>query len=207
MATTFFLRNTTESGVSISGFTGEHKLDTSRGPLITTGITDTTASGNHIIALDNAAHSAIWLFQVAAVTISGTVTLNIWGFEDAMATNAQLAVIISRYDSGGGFVSDVIAQGNANHAKGVELGTSSAVQNWTATPTSTTFSAGDWLAVIVHVDASGTMAVGQVSVKYDGTTGSADGDSFVTFTETITAGTPAAANPPYKSPYPQLLAH
>lgn len=196
MATQLFLLDTVESGVAITGF-DELKLSTARGDNATTSDVAASSSGNHK-PIDNLAATAtlIWLFRVNAVTISGTVTFNFWGLESAMATNAGLAAIVSRYDSGGTFVSDVVAQANAAHADGVELGTGNALRDWTATPTSTTFADGDWLAVIVHADAVGTMGTGTVELAYDATTAGAIGDSFVTFTETITeyvAGTVDAA--------------
>lgn len=188
MATQLFLQRVirVESGVAITGF-DEIKLATARDNLATGSQVATTASGNHII-VDNGDNTAnlIWLYRVNAVTISGIVTFNLWGNESAMAVNAGLAAVVSRYDSTGNFISDVVAQANANHADDVELGTSSAAMNWTATPTSTTFSAGDWLAVVVHADAVGTMAAGTVTLAHGGPTAAASGDSYVTFTETIT---------------------
>lgn len=203
MATQLFLRNLVEAGVAITGC-DELKLATVVGPSGTSHTVATTASGNHL-PIDNADATAtmVWLYRVNAVTISGTVTFNFWGLESAMTVNAGLAAIVSRYDSGGTFVSDVVAQANAAHADGVELGTSYALRDWTATPTSTTFADGDWLAVIVHADAVGTMGTGSVNFGYDGITTL---NSDVTFTEAITefAG---VARVPFTSRYPQLLAH
>ena len=205
MATKLILRQIAATGVSISGFTNVKQLTTTTVLDNTQGQIATTASGNHIVGGDDTAATVIWVFQVAAVTISGTVTINFWGRENAMTTNAQHAVIVSRYNSSGTFVSDVIAQGNANHAKGVELGTADAVQNWTATPTSTTFADGDFIGVFYHADAIGTMAVGTCFFNYDGGTGGTNGDAWVQFTETIVAGSPPS-RVPYITPMPPLLA-
>ena len=208
MATTLFLRALTESGVTI-GSNEQRQFSTTRGSSVTSFTTNLVASGNHLVlARTDASPTQIWLYQVNAVTISGTITVGFWGHEFAMTNNAQMAAIISRYDSGGTFISDVLAQANANHARGTELGTVGAAQSWTATPTSTTFADGDWLALIVHADAIGTMegSLNAFVFDFDGATSGAFGDSFLTFTETITQFIAAAANPPYVNPMPQLLA-
>lgn len=204
MATTLFLQSTTETGVAVAGF-DELKLTTTRGASTVSGAScAATASGNHILLQSSGSVDAIWLYRVNAVTISGTVSLNVWGQESLMTTNAGFAVVVSRYDGSGTFISDVVAQANAGHADGVELGTAAALMTWTATPTSTTFAAGDWLGVVLHADAVGTMAAGGVFVDTDGPTGGVDGDTFISFTETIGAYV-AAAQVPYVSPYPQIL--
>lgn len=186
MATKLFLRTATESGISIASLT-EYQLSSTAGSSDTLwATTSTVASGNHIIVTDVSTSSSIFLMRVNAVTISGTITSNLWMFESVMSANAQSALVVSRYTNDGSFVSDVVANGNANHTFGTELGTSAAAQNWTITPTSTSFNAGDWLAVVVHADAGGgTMASGVVSLRLNGPTGGASGDSWVQFTETI----------------------
>lgn len=205
MSTQLFLLNDNSIIPGIGSFQLSKELGTARGSGVTSGNTTTTASGNHIVATA-LTNTICWAYRVNAVTISGAITVNLWGNEDAMATNTQVAIIISRYDSSKAFVSDVVAQGNANHAFGTELGTANAVQNWSVTtPTSTTFADGDWLVVSGHADASGTMASGIMTIFWNGTTSAASGDAFVTFTETITAYTPPVAGVPYTSPYPQLL--
>jgi hypothetical protein len=208
MATTLFLRNTAETGLTISGNV-IYKLATTRGSSVSFNfIVSAVASGNHLQIVSNfdGSVATIWAYRVNAVTISSTVSFNFWGSESLMTTNAGFAAIVSRYDNGGNFISDVVAQANANHADGVELGTSAAAMSWTATPTSTSFSDGDWLTILVHADAVGTMGTGTVGVDVGGPTSAADGDTFVTFTETITAFT-AAADQPYRNPMIQLLAH
>ncbi len=133
-----------------------------------------------------------WWYRVNAVTISGAITKNLWMSESNMSANVGAQVIIDRHDSALAFVSTV-----ANHERGTELivGTSTA-ENWnTGTVTSTSFNAGDYIRVRVYGnDGGGTMASGfTFNFNYNGTTGGADGDSFVTFTETIVAYTPSAA--------------
>lgn len=200
MATTLFLGKSTTSG---PGAANQRDLRLTRDSGVVTNTVSTTVSGNH---LEYGSSPDWWFIQVNAVTISGTISFNFWGNEDAMTTNAGAACRIARCDSSGTELSDVVANANAGHADSVEYGTVSAVNTWTATPTSTTFSAGDWLKVIPHADAvGGAMAVGVATLSYGGTTGAANGDTFVTFTETITAFSGAAAQVPYTNPYIQLL--
>ena len=145
-----------------------------------------------------------WSVPLSAVTISGTITFNIWGNENNMSANAGLQVVIDRVDGSGSFISTII-----NSEKGTELPTTTAAQNWTGAPTSTTLSDGDRLRVRVYInDGGGTMATGFLGVIAIGATSAGiNGDSFVTFTETITEFVAAAERVPRFSPYPQLLAH
>jgi len=179
-------------------------LSVTRGIGATSQGATTSAGGDHKL-YDFSGAKTDWWYQVNAVTISGTVSFNVWGSEDAMATNCTAACRVARCDSAGTEISDVVANANAGHLDNVEYGTVTALQTWTATPTSTSFNDGDWIKVIPHADAFGVMAVGSATLRFGGTTGGADGDSFVTFTETITAYTPAA-DMPYRSPLPPLLA-
>lgn len=115
------------------------------------------------------------------VTISGTVTLNLWAAENNMSANAAINAVIERVDSQGAIASTI-----ANTARVTELGTSIAVANFTVTPTSTNMLKGDRIRVRVYADDAGTMAASfTVSFDFNGPSGGADGDSFVSFTETF----------------------
>ena len=185
MATTLYLRNQTEA-LDPPGFTNDLKLATTAGTAAAQSQWTLSASGNHIIGLSN----LIWVYRVNAVTISGTVTCNIWSYESEMTSNARPAVRIVRLDNSGTILSDVIANANAGHPAATEAssGTPPTVRNWTATPTSTDFSDGDWIGVIVHADAAGTMGTGSLNVWFDQDVANT-AECFVTFTETITAFT------------------
>lgn len=124
-----------------------------------------------------------WSNPLNAVTIAGTVTLNVWMAESDMTANVGAQIIIDRVDGSGAFISTIL-----NTEKGTEIPlTTRAAQNWTAAPTSTALVAGDRLRVRVLGNDVGTMASGS---SFNSQTGAAsagvDGDSFVTFTETIT---------------------
>lgn len=156
-----------------------------------------TVAGPATLQLSNASGFGpiSWWFKAGAVTISGTITFNLWALESAMANNAGLRAVIDRCDSTGAFISNIVTS-----SRGVELGTSAAANNWTATPTSTTLSNGDYIRVRVYaVDAGGTMAAATagVTVRYNGTVATT-AESWVEFTETVPAasysGSPPATN-------------
>jgi len=130
-----------------------------------------------------------WLYQVNAVTISGSITVNLRAREGAMTDNLTIGVIIERRDSSGAYVSTV-----ANSEFGTELTTSDGAKNWSIpSPTSTTFADGDWLAALVVCSNAGTVADAAIGyMSYDGPTAGAAGDSYLTFTETITEYAPPA---------------
>jgi hypothetical protein len=119
-----------------------------------------------------------------AVTISGTVTMNLWGLEASMNANAGFQMVVERLNSQGYIVSTIL-----NSERGTELASSGTptVNNWTATPTSTALAKGDRLRLrICFNDAGGTMAAGfDLSLRQDGLTPGADGDSYIQFTETF----------------------
>lgn len=119
----------------------------------------------------------------AAVTISGTVTFNLWTDESNMNANAGPQVVIDRLDNTGSIISTVI-----NSESGVESGTAFAVTNWTGSPTSTSFAKGDRIRIRYAAnDAGGTIGAGfSWRVNQNGPTPAADGDTWVEFTETFT---------------------
>lgn len=116
------------------------------------------------------------------VTIAGAITLNLRCSESSMSANAAMNAHVSRVASDG----TVTAIGQSNRT--IEMGTSETAENFTITPTSTAFSRGDRIRVLLFFQdsAAAVMASGfQVNFVYDGPTGGASGDSFVTFTETF----------------------
>ena len=169
----------------------DHPLDTARGASgISAGISTVNGPTAGIqLATASAAPGLSWWYRVNAVTISGAITKNLWGQESAMTANAGLQTIIDRCDGTGTFVSTV-----ENSEFGTEMKAGAyAVNNWaTGTVTSTAFADGDYIRVRVYFnDAGGTMASGAfVYVAWRGPTAGAEGDSYVTFTETITEYVP-----------------
>jgi len=179
MATKLFMKQPINSFLTSYGYMNP----TASVLAFTTSVTNTTASGTSIQCTKTAAGTALkWISPElsAPVTIAGTITLNCWAKEGAISANAGMKATVSKYSAG--------AEGAAfaTASKGVELTTSMAVQNFTATPTSTAFLPGDRIVVTWFVANVGTMGAGTVTMDYGGKTGAADGDTWVSFTETIT---------------------
>lgn len=178
MATTLYL--VADAGPTTDAAALDRLLATSEGGGLSNITASTTASGDHIQLTASGSTVAFGL-AIDAVTISGTISFSIDALESSMSANATVGFRVCRYSAAGAFISDVVADANAGHKDDAELGTSASTRTWTATPTSTAFSAGDILVVIPHADASGTMGDGYtVTAQYD------EANSFVTFTETIT---------------------
>jgi hypothetical protein len=99
-----------------------------------------------------------------------------------MSANAAINCIIQRLDSTGAIISTIVQT-----ARTVELGTSSAVANFTATPTSTNMKKGDRFRVRVYFDdAASDMVTGHTcTFSYASPNAAVDGDSWVQFTETF----------------------
>jgi len=110
------------------------------------------------------------------VTISGTITVVLRGYESVVGVNAKFGLELYRLDAEGNYVSTI---GSA--VASAELGTvSSGTQTFTITPSSTALSSGDRVGIRPYVTNEGTMGAGSVYIYYGGT------DSYVSFTETIT---------------------
>lgn len=201
MPTQLFIREDTLAvGVSSSDF--DVILSTARGPGLSSQSVNTVAGPTAGVQF-YLTPTSYW-FRVNAVTVSGAITKNLWMSESNMSANAGPQVIIDRHDSAGTFVSTV-----ANHERGVELPVATrAAQNWnTGTVTSTSFSDGDWIRLRVYINDVGTMASGHsADFAMGATSAGVDGDSYITFTETITEYTPPAGYTPYRNPMPPLIA-
>ena len=208
MATTFFLRDTSSSLAIAS----EDDLDatlTAGSALVAKGDTNTVAGPTAGVQLRNNSESPFelmaWYTQpLDAVTITGTVTFNVWMAENNMSANVAARMRAERTDGSGSVISEIAT---AQHATEIAV-TTRAVRNFTATPTSTTLSAGDRIRITILGDDAGTMASGfSFNASYGSGSAGTDGDTFVTFTETITEFTAAAERVPFYRPHTQLLAH
>jgi hypothetical protein len=185
LATTFFLRN---AAADFSSTAGDKAASLARGAASVTKVTNTVNGPTAgVVITDTAGGTALQFFTpcLKAVTIAGTVTFNIRGLESAIAANAGYEVKIERCNSAGVVQSTII-----DSERGTEIATADGANNWTGTPTSTALSDGDRLKITVLInDAGGNQASARtVTTSIDGPTSGAAGDSFVTFTETITPG-------------------
>ena len=119
-----------------------------------------------------------------AVTISGTITVNLWAVESSMNANVAINVVIERLDETGAIISTI-----AQSARTTELGNTdppASAQNFTVTPTSTNMEKGDRIRLRIYGDDAGTMGSGFTFKCYiHGTTAAANGDSYIEFTETF----------------------
>jgi len=127
---------------------------------------------------------ARWFYSsppiASSVTVSGSMTFNIWAYESSMSANAAINLHVMKVTPDG-TISNVIAT-----SRTTELGTSTAVANWSATPSSVSFAKGDRILVAPFIRNVGTMGDSyQIYFSTNGTSGN-DGDTYVTFTETIT---------------------
>jgi hypothetical protein len=131
----------------------------------------------------------------AGVTISGAITANVWASEASMTDNAAINVRVMKLtngSSGSHTISEVVRS-----ARVTELATSAAVNNFSFTPASgVSFNRGDRIIVSLFGDDAGTMAAGGYIRTYlSGPTAAASGDSYLTFTETLTfEGTPTGTS-------------
>lgn len=117
----------------------------------------------------------------ADVTISGSISFNMWGWEASMSANAALNCRIMRYQPDG-TLTEV-----HKTVRTTELTTSSAAQAWSETPTSASFNRGDRIVLIPFFDDSTSSMVSGYNLWFGlgATTVGGTGDSYVTFNETL----------------------
>jgi len=117
-----------------------------------------------------------------AVTIAGAISVNLWGDENNMSANVGAQIVIERLDSSGAVVSTIV-----NSEDGAEMPvTTPGLLTWSPTPTSTAMLKGDRFRIRLAGNDIGTMGTGFTFVfRTAGPTGGADGDSFITLTETF----------------------
>lgn len=165
-------------------------LHTTRGTSATQAVGSTVAGPTAGIELNNN-EGYQWISPPlsADVTISGTITINLWAFESNMSANVAINAHIDRVRPDGTRTTI------ATSTRTTELAIStSAVNNFTVTPTSTAFLKGDRIRVVVFGDDAGTMGGGfSFTLDFAGTTAAAVGDSWVEFTETFTFNITAPA--------------
>ena len=202
MATTIYLTNNA-SDIDLGAGLEELEARVSvRGAGLSSGVADTQTFAV-VLTRDTTSDIEVEWFTppLDAVTISGTITFNVWMSENNMSANVDAQFQVFRF-SGGADTATIIS-----NAKGTELPvTTRAAQNWTGSPTSTAIAAGDRL----HIRILGGDTLAQASGftfngSWGATSGSVDGDSFITFTETITEQVVSAV-PGSNFQIPQLVA-
>lgn len=154
--------------------------------LLSAGAGGGSSGGASTVAGPTAGLTTTWVWVSpplsSAVTISGTITFNLWMTENNMSANVGAQCVVRRMDSTGTVASTVVV----NSEKGTELPLTSAVQNWTATPTSTAFAKGDRIAIeVLGNDGGGTMATGFQFNLASGGSAANLAESYVQFNETF----------------------
>ena len=158
---------------------------------VAAGVLTTTAD----LTLTAGGSQAVWLTEEfkSDATVANPILNNIWGGEDASATNAQFAIRLAEYTT-----SEQSAFYNTSN--GVELGTTAVTRviwgggggrdNQESDPTSTTIDAGNRLAIVpgyTGVAGGSNTAAGTASFLYGGTAENT-GDTYVVLDESVRIG-------------------
>lgn len=210
MATKLYLIETLSDIDPDADINRKASLTAGDGSGLKTDVANTTASGTQVQMTDTAGGTKVmWISApLNAVTISGSITFNFWMSENNMSANVGPKCSVFWMNAAGTVSNGIIVSGGTGGASGVELPvTTRAAQNYPAgSVTSQSIPTGDRIAIYLYGGNVGVMATGfTFDLGYNGTTGAADGDSWVQFTETITEYVPT--NPPRSTQIPQLLAH
>lgn len=176
MPTTFYFR---DGG---AGFAGFKIARLTRGASTTTATVNTTGGGTDI-QWTNTAGGTLLSFCTrplsAAVTISGSVSVNVYASESAIQANAGFRLKLYRLKPNG---TETLF---ATLDRGAELPTTTGLQSYSGTPTSTVFVVGDRIVMEPYITNIGTMGANRTcDLLYNGTSAS-NTDSRVTFDETI----------------------
>jgi len=184
MPADFFLR----SDASGLGGAGQRRLSQRRGRTSATVITTTTASGTNIQVTATAGGQALTWFSepiTEAITISGTVTVNIRGLESANTVNAGRGILIERTNNAGTVQSTILAVTGVP-ATITEFTTTDAANGAaTYTPTSTAMAVGERIKITLSIRNVGTMGAGTATISHGGPSSGAAGDTWVRFNENV----------------------
>lgn len=184
MPTDFFLR----SDASGLGGAGQRRLSQRRGRASATFVTTTVSSGTNITCTASAGGQALSWFSepfTAAVTISGTVTVNIRGLESANAVNSGRGILVERTNNAGTVQSTILNDVTVPTTITEYTTADAANGSATYTPTSTSMAVGERIKVTLKVRNVGTMGAGTVTNSHDGPAAAAAGDTWVRFNEDI----------------------
>jgi hypothetical protein len=138
------------------------------------------------------------------VTLSGNVTANIRGSESNAMASYGVGFRLYHKSSGTGDLTQAGSSGLDSN----ELGTSEAARTAaTVVPGGAVLADGERLVILLEWGAAGgTTASGYTATGFYNGLAGATGDTFITFAETITEQSAAAANPPYTNQMAQLIA-
>jgi hypothetical protein len=149
------------------------------------GTTNSVAGGTTVPMTFTPAGNVLtyWTNPLNAVSLSGTVTYNLWMSESNLSANVGAGCIIWHTNIDGLTIDVFASQGS-----GIELPlTTRAAQNYTGAPNVVSVNKGDRLKIVPYGFNVGVMASGFTFDIAAGASSSAvDGDSFITLTETVT---------------------
>jgi hypothetical protein len=193
MATALYFRNALQevtSGVSanLDGLNISwvaFVISTTAGSGQVASSTATVAGATNGVEVQPSTNYAEWLTSplAADVTISGSITWNLWASESSMSANVAINGILEVIDGATGTITLI-----DKTARTTELGTSLAAVNFSETPASgVACKKGDRLRARVFGDDAGTMASGfTFAFNYNGGLAADTGGSLLTLTEDLT---------------------
>jgi hypothetical protein len=190
--------------------TGTHKLlSATRGGASATRTDNTVGGigvGSTIDPWGGAGSGDVWagfIFitePLNAVTLSSTPTVSLRGLESSTMANYGLAGNFYKVTTGN-VIGDTGASSTFFGSNTTELGTTDSARALTVSLNAfpMAVSAGERLLFLAHwFSAGGTSSAGfTATASYNGPTSGAAGDSFITFTETITEQSLATKAPPF----------
>lgn len=186
MPADFFLRNDPSSLLGA----GQRRLSQRRGRTSQIATTTTTAGGTNIVVTLTAGGQALTWFSepvTEAITISGTITVNIRGREAANTVNAGRGILIEQCNNAGTVLSTILADSTVPAT--ITEYTTTDLNNGAATytPTSTAMAVGERIKITLKVRNVGTMGANANGVvnTFDGPAVGQAGDTWVRFNEDI----------------------
>ena len=199
-ATKVFLHDALSKGILPGGADiAFRQANSTQGSAKVTAVTNTIAgavssqyfpsgTAGHIVTKTAGGARTLWITDPLAsgVTISGTITPNLWGLESAAQCNCGARYEVLRWNAlTGGIASSL---GISSDGGLSEWGTSAAARTApTLAPVSTAFNAGDRIVIVIYNDDGSGVTEGNNrnwTLDYDAGTG-VDGDTYLSFTERL----------------------
>jgi len=201
----------TDTASDVATASNDKEAWTTRGGGVATTVTNTVAGPTSgVQATDTAGGTVVdWFTRpLVAFTLGGAVRVNVRGSATATAAHAipRVEVAVCANDGTSPVVWAVATVGNANLMAPSEAGNS-----FLASGSDVAVTNGQRIRIRFYIDdaiassTGGLMASGQTATIYYAGAAGATGDTFLTFTQTLTEF--VAPPGPHVSPYPQILAH
>lgn len=194
----------TDTASDVSTASVDREAWTSRGAGVQTDVTNTVAGWTAPIQITDTAGGTVvdWFTRpLTAFTIGGAVRCNVY-LATSPTSKAHVRIEVARV-AGDGTSPTVWASGETS---GDIIGASPSY-SWLIAGADLAVSDGQRLRIRLYIDdsAAGPMLVSAaITLSYAGTSGGASGDTFLTFTQSLTEFVPPVV--PYVNPYPPLLA-